>query len=594
MPAPSAEPISPAPRPEPRRSRRLAGLPPTTPVTAQLANMISPLQAYYSYIVDCISDINPFAGAAKKNKDPDTYTWDEAMASPYREQFLKAADEEIDALLDNDTWSEDQKRNAINRIVPSQWVFRIKRSPDGEIRKFKARCVLRGDLQDYTGETFAPVASWATVRTFFITCLVLGWITISIDFSNAFVQSILSKSEQVWMHVPRGYYCTQGPDYCLKLKKSLYGHKVAPLLWYHHLTKAFEELGLEKSKYDPCLWYGKDIILVQYVDDCGIGAPSQEIIDKFVKGLRSKGLALTQEGSFSEFLGIKFDKKPDGTFELTQKGLIQKILKAANMTDCNPNSLPAAMTPLETDEDGEPMQESWNYRAIAGMLLYLSTNTRPDISFAVSQICRFSHAPKKSHATAIKTLLRYLKKTADQGMIINPSKWFELDLYVDADFCGLFGKENPRNRDSARSRSGYIILLCGCPVLWKSQLQTALAQSTLESEYYALSYALKTFLPLKRLLHEMIEKTKCKALEGATVHGTVFEDNAGAYYLATNHKITNRTKYFLAKFHWFWQAYDDKEFDIVKCPTDKQRADYLTKALPKVAFENNRGATQGW
>ena len=92
----------------------------------------------------------------------------------------------------------------------------------------------------------------------------------------------------------------------------------------------------------------------------------------------------------------------------------------------------------------------------------------------------------------------------------------------------------------------------------------------------------------------MIEKTKCKALEGATVHGTVFEDNAGAYYLATNHKITNRTKYFLAKFHWFWQAYDDKEFDIVKCPTDKQRADYLTKALPKVAFENNRGATQGW
>ena len=92
----------------------------------------------------------------------------------------------------------------------------------------------------------------------------------------------------------------------------------------------------------------------------------------------------------------------------------------------------------------------------------------------------------------------------------------------------------------------------------------------------------------------MIQKTKCKALEGATVHARVFEDNQGAYYLATNHKITNRTKYFLCKWHWFWELVDNKVFDIIKCPTDKMLADYLTKQLVLALYQNNRQGTQGW
>ena len=88
---------------------------------------------------------------------------------------------------------------------------------------------------------------------------------------------------------------------------------------------------------------------------------------------------------------------------------------------------------------------------------------------------------------------------------------------------------------------------------------------------------------------------KFKKIGDTKVHGTVFEDNQGAYLLATNHKITNRTKYFLVKWHWFWEIYNEgKEFTIVKCPTDKQRADYLTKQLPLDLFVNNRKCVQGW
>ena len=263
------------------------------------------------------------------------------------------------------------------------------------------------------------------------------------------------------------------------------------------------------------------------------------------------------------------------------------------MTDCNPNSVPTTQNTLGTDAEGAPMDETWNYRAICGMLLYLSTNTRPDIAYAVSQVCRFGHSPKKSHATAVKMILRYLKGTMNKGTLVKPgSKRFSLEMCVDADFCGLFGQEDPKNPDSVRSRQGHVIKLCGWPIVWKSQLQSHLSQSTCESEHSALSSALKTFLPLHWILTEMIKMTKCKALKEATINSTVFEDNQSAFYLAALQKITSRTKCTLSKFHWFWEH--SKEYTLVKCPTDKMDADYLTKGLPKPAFEANRLRVQGW
>ena len=102
------------------------------------------------------------------------------------------------------------------------------------------------------------------------------------------------------------------------------------------------------------------------------------------------------------------------------------------------------------------------------------------------------------------------------------------------------------------------------------------------------------FLPLKRLIVEMIRKTKCRSLANSRVHATVFEDNQSTYFLATNQRITSRTKYLLAKWHWFWDCYNQGEFSIVKCPTEQQQSDYLTKAQPKAVFEQNRKAVQGW
>jgi hypothetical protein len=377
--------------------------------------------------------------------------------------------------------------------------------------------------------------------------------------------------------------------------KSLYGLSVAPKLWYEHLFATFQEMGFKACDADRCLLYKKNIMAVCYVDDVGLAATDKSLIDQLVQDFEARGFELTREGSFSEFLGIKMVKNgSSGTLELTQKGLIQKVIKATGMEHCNGNWTPATQVGLGTDPDGEPMAESWGYSSVVGMLLYLSTNTRPDIAFAVSQVARFSHSPKKSHATAIKTIVRYLKRTHDKGMIITPTGKLDLQCYVDADFAGLFQREPDKNPTSVKSRTGYLIELGGFPLIWKSQLQTAVALSTLEAEYSALSTAMRAVLPLRELIVEVTASIGLPAELRASILCTVFEDNNGALLLATNQRITARTKYFLVKWHFFWEHVKDGTVDVVKIDTKEQRADYLTKGLPRELFEVIRKLVQGW
>jgi hypothetical protein len=541
----------------------------------------------------------PYPWAAKAStSDPDTYNWTEAMRSPYRAQCLEAADIEIRSLVKHHTWDEVPTSDAKEKILPGTWVFKIKRTPDGSWKKVKGRWTARGDLQEGEFETFAPVVAWSTVRLFLVYALTLGWATISIDFSSAFVQAFLK--EPVWLHVPQGYASSKGSGVCLRLRKSIYGLSAAPKLWYEHImaTLTSPAFGFKPSTGDPCLLFGKHMMIVLYVDDAGIAAPTEAAIDSLIQRLRDHGFQLTKEGSFSEFLGIKLDKRDDGSVELTQKGLIDKIVTATGLEDSNPNWIPQSQTPLGSDPDGLPMEESWGYPSIIGMMLYLSTNTRPDIAYAVSCAARFGSNPKQSHAKAVKTIVRYLKRTFDKGTIIRPTGKLDLQLYVDADFAGLYGSEPDEDPTSVKSRTGYITLLGGCPLLWKSTLQSWISASTLEAEYSALSYALKTFIPLQRLLHEAVKAMGLPAELTAAVSAEVFEDNQGALLLANNQRITNRTKYFLIKWHWFWAHVNnpdrDQRIEVLRIDSANQLADYFTKGLPRDLFEHNRRGVQGW
>lgn len=528
--------------------------------------------------------------------DPDTFNWEQAMASDLRDDWLIAASNEIKELEAHGTWEVDLKSNATTPIISTLWVFKIKRDPSGAVKKYKGRLTVRGDQQNYIGETYSPVASWSTIRAFLMISTILNMTTATVDYSNAFVQAPMPDSTPTWIHVPRGFRLTEGSDHCLKLVKSLYGTANAPLLWFNHLSKHLLALGFHQSKLDPCLWYSKRVTVIIYVDDLAVAARTSEDIDEFVRRSESMGFTLKQEDSFSEFLGIKFEHKPDGRVIMTQQSLIAKVLATADMTECNPRATPADSTALGKDENGSAMKEKWNYRAIIGMLLYLSTNTRPDIAYAVSQAARFSQNPRQSHALAVKAILRYLKGTSDKGTIVctKGNSTLELQMFVDADFAGLYGREDDHDPNSVRSRTGYIIKLGPWPLIWKSQLQTHISQSTLEAEYSALSTSLRVFLPIRDIVEELLAEFQQQPLAEIRVQAAVFEDNQGAYYLATNQRITNRTKYFLVKWHWFWDKYNQGLFKVNKCESKDQQADWLTKGLVRDKFEDNRKKVIGW
>ena len=182
------------------------------------------------------------------------------------------------------------------------------------------------------------------------------------------------------------------------------------------------------------------------------------------------------------------------------------------------DDLPETDTPstdfLAVDKDGEPPDGLFNYASVNGMLQYLQGHTRPDISFAVSQTSRFLHLPKRSHEQALIQIGQYLKGTLDEGIIMKPNLDegnLKMDIYVDTAFASGWGTKLGTNPDPVKSRTGYIIFIADCPVLWCSKLQECIACSTIESEYTALSMALRAAIPLLEII-----KCVAKALNHTT------------------------------------------------------------------------------
>ena len=444
------------------------------------------------------------------------------------------------------------------------------------------------------------------------------WKTRVIDYTNAFPQANIDMD--IYVEPPALFGSKSGTDKVLKLIKSLYGLKQSPRTFYQHLSTGLQKRGWTVSEIDPCLFMKKDMICVIYVDDTIFAGPDQNRIDEEIKvlgikqGDEEKPLEFRDEGELSAFLGIKIEQKGEKQFYLSQPGLITKVLKAAGMEDSNPNSTPSTLEPLGPDKQGQPMNESWEYASIIGMLMYLANNTRPDIAHAVHACARYTHHPKKSHATAVKHILRYLKGTADKGMVINPNNRDELDCYVDSDFAGLYPVYPDQDPNSTKSRTGYVIFFKGCPVLWVSKMQTQCALSTMESEYLALSQAMRDLIPLREILKE-INKTvfgkvvhipKCTANsksfsdivsdkpdEGIPC-SKVYEDNNACLKFARMPRLTPRTKHIAVPYHWFRSKVEQLEIAIEPINTEHQLADQFTKPLPAEKFVIARKSLMGW
>jgi hypothetical protein len=543
-----------------------------------------------------IDDWNPLAFAAR-SFDADNPSYFDIRYMPAAEQELwwQAMDTEIEELEKRGTFHPVSRLSAgSHEIVETMWTLRRKRLPDGTISRYKARLVVRGDQQKTTYDrntTYAPVVEWSTVRLLLVLSMQHGLATCSIDFKNAFVQSELPSP--IFVEFPRGYG-KHSKDKVLQVEKSLYGDSRAPRLWYNFLTARLIKLGFTTDSNDACMFCKSDCIFVNYVDDAILIAKDQKTIDKVLAGLRAERLDYDHLGDLASYLGVKIEKHIDGSLELKQPHLTKTIIQAIGLEDSNSKTTPATTT-LGKHLDSPPFDESFNYRSVIGMLLYLGNNSRPDCSFAIHQCARFSANPREPHGEAVKRIGRYLRGSADRGVILKPSTNLNLDLYPDADFAGIWGIEKPDDPSCVRSRTGFIITLGSAPITWASRMQTEIALSTMEAEYIACSTAMRVLIPLRHRLIDVCKWLELRAPSAAIV-STVWEDNNAALLLATSDppQMTLRSKHIAIKYHWFRSQLQKGVIQMRHINSSDQLADILTKALTKDKFTAARQLVMGW
>ena len=573
-----------------------------------------------------IFEWHPFILSAKANQE-DYPTLREIFRLPQEEQeaWFDSMDVEIEGLIKKECFEVVDRsivEAAGHEIVPTTWALRQKRLPDGTPTKRKARCCLRGDLQtgfNTRNDVYAPVVDWATVRLLFSLTLHQGYKTRQVDFRQAFIQSDLP--EPIYAELPPGGWKKSNPGKVLKLKKSLYGDRRAPQLWFKHLKRGLEVRGWTQSKLDPCLFLRGDVLFTVYCDDGIFFAKNTADIERAIQSLSNPVLDnhgkqlddghafdLEAENDLAGYLGVEMKREPDGSLHMSQYHLTKRIIAALGLEDANPAKTPASGT-LCRDLDGPGRQEEWNMRSVIGMMMYLCNNTRCDIAFAVNQVARFANNPRRSHEVAVKRIAKYLKAslyTDDQGIErvrgtifkSDPSVRLQMDMFCDSDFAGLHGIESQDDPSSARSRTGFVVMLGDLPLLWQSKLQTCQALSTAESEYAALSSGMRALLPLRHILFEVADCFKIPLSRISTI-SHVFEDNEACISVATADppRLTARNKHWNVKHHWFRShlgVSDGVGIKVLPVSSASQRADTFTKALPEQTFVDHRKHLLGW
>ena len=370
--------------------------------------------------------------AGKENNE--SYTFREMMKQDDRAAFVEAMQKEVldhesrhhwDVVLRSDKPPDEKTIMAI-------WSFKRKRFPDGRLNKHKARLCAHGGMQTWGvnyWETYAPTVNWISVRFLLIVAEILQLETRAIDFVLAFPQAKLETP--VYMELPAGVelsgHSFDSGKYLLRLRMNLYGLWNASYNWHQKLKTALEERGFVESLSDPCVFLSKNMVILQYVDDCILISRDGTAIQSFITSLEkgSENFIFTDEGAMNAYLGVEISRLPNGDgFTLTQPFLIDRVIQALNFdpttTKGARDGVPASYPLLSKDENGLPRKADWKYRSLIGMLGYLQGTTRPDIAMAVHQCARFNSDPKLSHERAVEKIGRYLLDTKDKGIIYKP------------------------------------------------------------------------------------------------------------------------------------------------------------------------------
>lgn len=511
--------------------------------------------------------------------DPTSYK--EAMNSDQSSEWNKAMIDELESMKKNDVWDLVDLPNGV-KPVGCKWVFKTKLDPKGNVERYKARLVAKGYAQkegiDYQ-ETFSPVSRKDSLRTVMALVAHFDLELHQMDVKTAFLNGDLY--EEVFMTQPDGFKPEGQEHLVCKLKKSIYGLKQASRQWYLKFDEVMKKQGYIKNQVDQCTFLkmsgSKFTILVLYVDDILLASNSLDMLHES-KRLLSLNFDMKDLGEASYVIGIEIHRdRANGILGLSQKAYIERVLTRYNMHLSTPSKAPVVKGDVfgsfqcpKTEVEKEQMRMI-PYASVVGSLMYAQVCTRPDIAYIAGMLGRYQTNPGQDHWTAAKKVLRYLNGTKDYKLTYRRSDNLELIGYSDSDFA--------KCKDDKKSTSGYIFMLAGGPISWKSHKQQLTTTSTMMAEYIAVYNATCHGMLLRNLVIGL------KVVNSISRPLKLYCDNSAAVTFSNSNSSTGAGLYLDTKYLFVRERVEENVLCIEYISTKDMLADPMTKGLPPKVFE---------
>ena len=476
------------------------------------------------------------------------------------------------------------------QLLPMKLVYTIK-PPDqaptvngDQLCKRKARAVICGNLADPSDlEVYTGAAPAEVVRAALTLASRFGWSAAVLDIISAFLQTPLSEVPSAPVVVaipPKALVKAQlaDEDELWGITHAVYGLRESPRLWGFFRDGEMkklktllgdQEIVLVQGQIEPTWWSIRVAgewkgILVIYVDDYLILSTPNIIkaVSAAVQQIwKTSALQFAMSGAPIRFLGMEIHVTARG-FAISQSSYIQELLRVHNVEpqrrDVVPVSRETASFEATLEEGDYTPHELRQAQQCAGEVLWVSQRSRPDLGFTASLLSSLTtRAPRRVCEVAAK-VRGYLQRTID------------FLLYIEADSTQLVGYADSSFAPSGeRSHSGWVTMLHGVPISWRSSRQTTTSLSTGEAELNAASEGALALLSTQALLHDVLQEPLGLQLESDSTTALSLVEGSGSW----------RTRHLRIKANWLYEKVKDGQIVMTHCKGVCQPADILTKAM---------------
>jgi Reverse transcriptase (RNA-dependent DNA polymerase) len=494
---------------------------------------------------------------------PEPSNWKELQAHAHRAGFMAAIKTEYGVLVENETFVEVAESQAEAFIIPTRWVFTYKFDEEGFLIKYKARLVVRGDLQPQGNEeTYAATLATRVFRFLMALTAYFDLEAKQFDAINAFTNAQINS--KIWIRFPPGM---ERSGRALLLKRALYGLRVSPLLWYNLLCETMRILGLQPVPECACLFSNNKLIVFFYVDDIVVlfhrtdENEYHQFRDKLMEHFK-----LREMGDLNWFLGIRILRdRIHHKVWLIQDAYISKIARQFNLLHRKARA-PMPIEKLERYDGTATPEEIHRYQRKVGSVGY-ATTTRPDCAFALHKLSLFLQNPAPEHEEAVDQCIAYLHTTKSYALEYG-SNDSNIPIFQCASDAS-FGDDTLRRW----STEGGIFKLFGGLIDCFSALQRSVTTSSTESELLALSHICAWLFWWRRVFDNLQLD-----LDSET---TVNCDNLQTVRLLMKEspKLVTKLKHVDIRQHWLRQETEKGTVRIEWISTNEMPADGFTKPL---------------